>query len=251
MDFYSGNTQLFANVIFLLSQKYILEFKKEKEDEFAEVMGNIFFDRDGPKVMEKTKLGKEDELLSKLFKTFSEIAASYESMQNIPIYINSFPFKKSGITKYSYFRYHIEGYLHELYIYEQRLKTYLTIIQRIYRNSKIKSEVDDTARELKEIVSRSLNNPIKVRGAHVHVSRYTDKELDRLSLFDTLSRSPDKEFVQKLELLYKLAYRDTRKKWKDRINNNLKEISKLNDKYFGSLYKTITKNDVLIFPWSK
>ena len=249
MDFFTGKTKLYANVIFKLAQNSISSTDKKEEEELAKILGNVIFDRDGPRALVNVKFNREDKLIVKLFRPFSEIDSSYESIQHISIYVGVFPFQKKGISRYSYLRYNIENYLNELYILEQRLLAYLKIIERIYKKSKIKSQVNSTTKQLRIIVTKSFDGYVRARGSHIHCNRYSDKDIDRLSMFDTLSKSQDKQFVRNLELLHKIAYKDIRKKWKKRILDDIKSIHKLNEMYFGSIHKIIVKNGVLINPW--
>ena len=248
MDFFTGKTKLYANMIFKLAQSSISSTDKKEEKELAEILGNVIFNRDGPRALADVKFSREDKLTMKLFKSLSEIASSYESIQHISVYIGIFPFQKKGISKYSYLRYNIENYLHELYILEQRLTAYLKIIERIYKKSKINPQVDLASKQLRVVVTEAFSGYVKARGSHVHCNRYSDKDIDRLSMFDTLSKLQDEQFVRNFELLYKIAYKDIRKKWKKRILDDIRSIHKLNEMYFGSIHKIITKNGVLINP---
>ncbi|MCX6765947.1 MAG: hypothetical protein NT136_03235 [Candidatus Moranbacteria bacterium] len=250
MDFYTGKTKQYADLVFDFSRDRI-DSHKDEDKELAEVLGNVLFDRDGPKALTQKKLSREDEFAMKLFRLFSEIANSYEALQNIPIYIDVFPFQKKGISKYVYFKYHIENYLNEIYILQQRMLAYLTIIERAYKKSKIKSKVSSATKKLGTLVTSAFSGYIKVRGSHVHFTRYTDEDIDRLSMIDTLARSKDEQFVEKLELLYRLVYKDIRRKWKKKIVEDKKSINRLNEIYFGTLYKTITDKGALVYPWDK
>lgn len=251
IDFFTGKTKLYSNIIFTLAQNSILKISKKEKKELEKILGNVIFNRDGSKFLKNRTMKRDDQLASKLFKQFSEIYSSYDVIQNIPVYIKVFTFQKKGMSKYSHFRYHIENYLNELYILEQRLKTYLTIITRLYRKSNIKPQLDLIEKELSILITKTFANYKAMRRTHVHESRFTDEDLDRLSFFDTLSKSQDKEFVKNIELLYKMAYREIQKKWKKRFINDIKCIHKLNETYLDYLYKTITKNGILINPWKK
>jgi hypothetical protein len=142
----------------------------------------------------------------------------------------------------------VENYLHKLYILEQRFWSYLKTIERIYKNSQLHFEVDSTTKKLGVLVTKAFTGYCKVRGSYVHQIRYTDNDLDRLRLFNTLSKRQTEKSFKAFDSLNKEAYEDIRRKWKQRITHDIKGIYKLNQVYFGFLYETITKNGRFVIP---
>lgn len=231
--------------------KRVTNFSEGEKKELIKIYEAVLTNSDGPRSLNRKK-GREDELATKLFRKYFEILSSYESLNNIIIYINSFPYKKK-ISKYAYLRYHVENYLHELYILEQRLRAYLTDIHKIYKKSEIKKEVDSTCRKLDAMIIEAFKRYLKIRGSHVHDFRFSNNDLDTLSLYDNLCSSKNNASIAGMDLkvLYSLTYKDVKSKWKRRIRDDIKNIDKLLEIYFDSLHKTITKKGILIFPWKK
>ncbi|MEZ4087127.1 MAG: hypothetical protein R3B71_02190 [Candidatus Gracilibacteria bacterium] len=64
--------------------------------EIETILRNVLWDREGPRRItnEEADNRKNILIMDKLFLPFSEIATSYDSIQNISIYIGVFPFKK-------------------------------------------------------------------------------------------------------------------------------------------------------------
>ncbi len=250
MDFYTRKIKVYSSFLSKLSVKKIKLFrKKTKKRELEKIFVNQLLGSE-PTQLTGAKLDREDNLIvNKLFRPFYEIANSYESIQNIPIYIGVFPFQEKQVSKVSYIRYNIENYLQELYILRLRLLVYLTTIERAYKKSRISEKVSKKATNLKNLVEKMFENYIKVRGSHVHVARYADSDVDRLSLFEVLTKSSDDEFVKNIKLGRELVFREVRKKWKRKIKNDSKEIHKFLEVYFDTIHEVITENNKLVYPW--
>ena len=77
-----------------------------------------------------------------LYTPLSEIMKSFHSLENIKIYIGSFPYKNNKIKKDDYLRYHLENYLNELYILKNRLIAYIDTLIKAYNKSQIKDNVN-------------------------------------------------------------------------------------------------------------
>ena len=58
-----------------------------------------------------------------------------------------FPYSNTRVSKTRYLVYHMENYLNEVYILEQRLKSYFTIVGRLYRKDRrhqdIRKSIED------------------------------------------------------------------------------------------------------------
>lgn len=250
MDFYSGKVKDYSAVLMELSRKTIestMKSKKSKQ-EMEKVMRNVLLN-DGPQVATGIKTTNQEIFIHRsLFKPFSEIASSFESIQNIPIYLSTFPYRKKGVSKFGYLKYHIENYLHETYILEKRLLSYLDILKKKYKNEKNNNLIKNELGNLEKLVRDSFKNLDHARSSHVHKMRFSDDEMDRLSTLETLSNSKDEKFVALINLLYSDAYKKTRKKWTKIIDDNSKSILKLLEIYFGILHKLFIKNKKFTLP---
>jgi len=248
VNFYSGNIKKYSILITDLASKNIkLSYNQNKKGWGREIK-NILFNEEDPVILNKAKVNKEELFISnKLFRPYSEIVYSFETLQDIYLYLGIFPLSKK-ITKYRYLRYNIESYLQEVYILKGRLIFYLRTIRRAYRGSKIEQNLNIKIKKLENEIEKFFDSFASVRGRHVHENRYTDKDMDRLALFDVLSKSQDEKFVKIIELLYKLAYNDIRKKYKKLLDNHSKNILKILDIYFKTLLDNLTQNGKFIFP---
>jgi len=90
-------------------------------------------------------------------------------------------------------------------------------------------------------VRNSLKDIIETRRLHVHVTRYGDKDFNRLDSIDLFHSqgfnisSADNLF----DSYYKFTYRSIRNKWKKRLKNNRAELAKLVDIYSGVIIQIL------------
>ena len=227
----------------------------EKEDlvnnpEYHKVLTNQLLGLSGPKRLAR-KITPSDVFFSKLFAGFTEIHNSYYSLLDIEVYLRRFPYHNTGVSRTRYLAYHMENYLNEVYILKERLISYCTIVGRLYRNDQTLKDLLKTAmKDLSGIVQKSLKGITDVRRTHVHGTRFTDENLDRLSTYEMISHGPNK--IPPLKILYNSTYRNTRKEYSVTIKRNNEQIRKILDTYFEVLYAVVSDKKMGIrYPSSK
>ena len=239
-----------TSAYFELVMKEIRAFmpRDDEEDwrEFGEAIMNQVF-RSGPTVISKKPAKKEEFVANKIFRPMSEILSSLWAIENISIYVRSFPYKKQGISPLSYLQYHIENYLNEIYILKTRLISYLNILEKAYSKFKQERVTSKTLKPLYSAVTTAFKPYAEVRGSHVHVSRFMDEDTDRLSTLNLLSISGD-NFGHLMKNMFVSCYRAARKKWAEKIEKDSVAIHKLLDFYFGELTKMLFQDEHLIIP---
>ncbi len=219
----------------------------EDRQKMGEAIMNEVLQSGGPTTVKRKVRRRDRFIANKIFSPVGEILNAAWAMENIAIYIRSFPYKKQGVSQVSYLQYHIENYLNELYILRTRLISYLDILKKVYRKSDQWKEVDKAIKPLYKIVKDTFSGLTMLRGAHVHVERYSDEDIKRLSTLDLLSKGGD-EFGRLMKALYLSNYRTTRKKWAGNIASSNKVITKLLEIYFGELKKVLFQDERLIIP---
>ncbi|HIP33552.1 MAG TPA: hypothetical protein EYG89_02200 [Bacteroidia bacterium] len=181
-----------------------------------------------------------------IFNGFSEISSSLDTLRLIELFIKTNPPKENGINYSNYLTYHVHNYLQEMYILKERLKTYSKKIQRKY-NKVIDEEVlKATVESLMKIVLEALNcitGDGGVRNLHVHSEKFKDDELNWLSSTTFLANFHDEFKIQS-----EIAYETAKNKWQNTVENNNKELSKLIDIYFNTIYTIISIDDKVILP---
>jgi hypothetical protein len=142
-----------------------------------EVIKNVIFDEPGARYMGKT-LSPRKKSLRRVLSGFNEIDASFEVLNDIPIYIKRFPPTNSDASKVRFLKYHVGSYLNENYILRERLVTYQKVITRMYKNDRRLGEMHKQVEGLETLVS-SLDDIVTMRGRHVHQKRYHDDDFER------------------------------------------------------------------------
>lgn len=209
-----------------------------KDKKFAEALWNRLFNLGGPKTL-KREWKREDGIFSKIFYGFSEIMNSYESLLDCEVYVKQYPnyqsFGKRKITRVRYLRYHIEKYFEEVYILKVRLEAYTNTVKKYFKgNAKVMAVIDN----LKKCIFSPLEGIIKTRSSHIHVSRYTDSDLDRLASLELLNLG-DNPTPFLITYSRKIIYPMIRNNWVKRIRENNKATKKLLDLYCDKMVKIV------------
>ena len=246
MDYGKKTTEFFK--LIMAQMQLTIDFREgDDRKELANVIWNRLFDIDGPRIVHKRPSAKAIFIANKLFRPLSEIMSSIETISNIEIYIRNPSYKRQGISRLNYLKYHIDNYLNELYLLKNRLIAYLTTLERAYKKSDNSAQVKSTLGPLHIIVSRALDGYIEMRGYHVHQNRYADDDLDRLTALALLSRSSD-EFGIFMHSMFTAAYRDIKRKWAKNVKTGLKGLQKLLEHYFGNLLEVFSSKGKFLYP---
>lgn len=115
------------------------------------------------------------------------------------------------------------------------MESYANIIKKYFRND---TRIGPIADKLKKSIFATFNGIIKTRGAHTHVSRYRDQELDRLSSLELLN-SAEKPNPFLIMYVQKIVYPQLRNKWAKMIKENNKATKKILDIYFDCMIKIV------------
>jgi hypothetical protein len=221
---------------------------EDEEDRFGlgQAIMNVIT-QSGPTVVSQKSSRRDKFIANKIFRPMSEIITTIWSIENIAVYVRTFPHKRQKVSHLSYLRYHIENYLNEIYILQTRLISYLNTLEKAYRKSEQGPKISEIIEPLCTFIYSSLNSYNAARGSHVHVTRFSDEEIDRLSTLDLLSTGDD-DFGNLMKNIFLSSYRAARKKWADKILRDSIEINKLLDVYFEVLTKVLFKDERLIIP---
>lgn len=240
-------TKKYSDMIFVQMEIAVDLKNIEKNKELGQAAFNSLFNLDGPKTVSKKPSEKSIFIANKLFKPFSEILNSIEAIENISLFIRSFPYKKQDISMVHYMKYHIENYLNELYILKNRLISYLKIVERAYRKSDNYSHIEKTLKPVYNFISSAFEGYTEIRGIHVHQNRYSDDDISRLSSLELLSRGDSKQ-ENFLKNYFIFEYRQVRKKWMKKIKDDMHSVHDLLDHYFKQLILAIIENGKIKYP---
>ncbi len=177
-----------------------------------------------PKRQESPQLDPSERYWIDWFERFTEISASLDRLNECAGYLTHIPSARHlrfyRVTEASWLRYHIEMYMQEVYILENRLQAFFRRLQRRARR------VGDTNGErfvnsLLEMIQTGFSNVRTTRGKHVHRSRMYDTELrdlDTLVLLTTAGR------LRKLRPLRQIRFQIVRAKWRTKLSDNNREM---------------------------
>lgn len=216
----------------------------ENRRELGQVSRNILFNEVGPKKLDRT-LSKNEKVFSVILEGYFEIERAYSSLNELPLFIGQFP--KNLPRKSKYLELIITNYLNEVYILSKRLEAYRTKISRLYRNNANFKSQQGLLKSLSEELTKIFKIINKTRSNHVHESRFSDIDLDRLIYLELFidDASMGKLFIS----TYKKALKENKKKWQDYFNDRNNEMQKILDIYFQILYMVIfDEKESLIYP---
>jgi hypothetical protein len=174
-----------------------------------------------------------------MFLGFLEIANSLETLEDIAFYVGRFPFQKTRITPERYLRFHVEAWLAEVYILQERLTSYLKVVERQHKKDPHLPAIRGSVQDLEEFLRKTLKGVIDVRRQHVHIVRFSDEDIDRLSYMEAMTHGPDDGFSRLMRLLHHNEHRKVKKTWKDRVVTNNKAIRDLLDIFFDALFPVV------------
>ena len=228
--------------IFINRAKQLLDEKAlENNPEYHEVFKNQILGLSGPKQLTRKQTPSEI-FFSKLYNGFREISDSYYCLLDIDTYIGRFPYGNTKISKTRHLAYHMENYLNEIYILKERLNSYFTTIGRLYRKDKRHKDILKSTKPLFTFVNNALKGIIDTRGAHVHKTRFSDEDMDRLSSQELLADHGGEE-LRIIKDLFKIDFGVTRREYKQTIKSNNEQIKKMLDVCFDILLEIVVNNE--------
>jgi hypothetical protein len=198
-------------------------------EEMGQAIRNTLLDLDGPRIVAR-KPSPPERYAARLFRGMHEICLSRETLGDIAVYIDRFPYRKTPVTKVRYLRYHIEGYIQEMGVFRFRLLRYLPRIARSFAGETDAGEIKSKVDSLKSLVEDALKNLREIRDEHVHEYRFDPPDLDRLATLHLWVTTGSDDVRTRLAGLYDSTYILTQAKWKELIVANNKQLDILLDR---------------------
>lgn len=229
-----GGYEKFRKAVFAMSKPFIDKSFNENSHEWIEITKNILFNQKGQRALSKPPT-KEEEIIFKIRSGFIEIALSYDSMTEIPLYLKKYPQNLTWKSKFLEFI--IANYHNEVYILSERLEAYTTKVIRLYKKhddiAKLKKLILDFDKSLKDLFKNHNNDR---RGEHVHKRRFEDEDLSRLSYLEVLYQNDNNPIIS---TEYKKAIAFNKKKWLDNFEKSNKTYESFLDIYFTVIYSVV------------
>jgi hypothetical protein len=207
----------------------------EESKKLREALKNHIFDLPGPRYVYSTLTARRKHLTG-VFRGFSEVWLSLETLDDIQFLLGRFPFRGTRITGERYLQLHVEAYLGEIYLFKVRLDRFLTMLLREYRGDPRLHEFQHHAASLSKLVNASLKPMLDARNAHIHEARFKDDGISRLGTIGLLTREGDGEFVRQMRAIYRAGHAKEKRRLKKIVATNRRAVRQLVDAYFSYLY---------------
>lgn len=220
----------FQELVLTESTRIIIPLVNEHRSEMGKNLWNHLFDT-GDLTPISRNISRDEQYFNKIFNGYSEISSSIHTLEDIEVYINSFPYRNKRITKLRNLSYHIENYFSELYILKERLKVYLKQIGRSFKNDEKHKTISSITTSFLTIVDHVFLETTKERGRHIHVARFQDNEIKRLESLELLKLVNDGELKRMISPYLKFDYLLLRKKWKQKIKTMNRSFQQFIDVY--------------------
>lgn len=166
----------------------------------------------------------------------SEINRTLDTMRDIEFYIGRFPYRKTSIAKHRHLQFHVEAFLHEVYILQLRLLQFLIFIERQHRRDPRLPQIKASCAVLRDLVIQSMRKGTAVRGRHVHRWRIAHPKIERLQAITFYTLMPNRKVSK---VFYEKEYRKIRKQWYSWIADSIDAVHKLVDSYFDEMFKIV------------
>ncbi len=179
----------------------------------------------------------------------AEIQTTLDTMRDIEFYMGRFPYSEAKIARHRHLIFHVQAFLNELYILQQRLDGLLTFIERQYRKDPRLDYIKDVCKLLKNFVTESMKKGVEIRGSHVHKWRLSDNDHDRLIGIDLYTKMPNEKIQVAFKKFYDSEYKKVRKRRREWVANGIKVSQELVDGYFDALFELVfDASGVMMYP---
>ena len=231
-------------------------FKTLEAEKLGELLHTILIDNSTPQKTQLFLSKRNNYILRKIFNGFVEIVTSYNNLKDTEVYINRFPFRGTSIRKEHYLKYHIDNYLNEIYILQNRLINYPKIILRANKKASRYSKLEEAQILLDKAVRLNFKGIVDLRGDHVHDDRFYDSYLSRIGAWGVFADPADVNSMTEEEMkiidyykkMYDISFQEAKLVWKQRIKANNQTIKKLLDSYFECVYTMVFDKSGSIIP---
>lgn len=205
-------------------KKLFVEYIRQMQD--VVVRNRRSSDRD-PQIV-RASLTDRELFVVDSFERLGEITGAKDRIYQIRSLARLAPPRHLDMDRMEYLRFFVEAYYQELYIMELRIERWI-----VWHERRIKrSDADKlTCKRMRDIVREGFNGTRKVRAAHVHDRRHSTEELNWAASLSLIARTvePNDPESEMWELAAKLKYRESRKKFIERIDADLQGIGKMLD----------------------
>lgn len=134
--------------------------------------------------------------------------------------------------------------MNDIYILQSRISKLTKTIKRSIKDYKEENNFNADF----TVIDNSTNNAIdrfkriiEIRGAHVHVKRYTTKDIDNVESYEVISKFGDTE---KYNIALKDEIKELKKKYVNKIKKNQEQIEKILKLYLQDINEFLFKKNI-------
>src|SRR5258708_8906688 len=131
-------------------------------------------------------------------------------MRDTDFYMGQFPYSEAKVAKHRHLVFHVQAFLNEIYILQQRLLRLLAFIERNQRGDARLDHIKDVSLVLRNFVTQSMKKGVAIRGRHVHERRLSDNDHDRLIGMSLYTKMPHGGIRRAGKSYYESAYKKIR-----------------------------------------
>jgi hypothetical protein len=124
--------------------------------------------------------------LREIFLGASELHSALQQLKSIVIYARGFPYRNRRITRGGHLRYHFEAYLQEVALIRNRLRAYLSVIERLYRQDAKYPQISRLVTAIRANADDTFRGFVDIRDGHVHEARFADAALANLAAIEVI-----------------------------------------------------------------
>jgi hypothetical protein len=169
----------------------------------------------------------------------AEIQTTLDTMRDIEFYMGRFPYSEAKVARHRHLMFHVQAFLNELYILQQRLLRLLAFIERQHRKDARLDHIKDVCAVLENFVIDSMKKGVAIRGRHVHEWRLSDNDQDRLIGMSLYMMAPSRNVQKEFKVYYDSEYKRIRRSRREWVASGIGVSQELVDAYFDELFKLV------------
>jgi hypothetical protein len=179
----------------------------------------------------------------------AEIQTTLDTMRDIEFYMGRFPYSEAKVARHRHLMFHVQAFLNELYILQQRLLRLLAFIERQHRKDARLDHIKDVCAVMENFVTHSMKKGVAIRGRHVHEWRLSDNDHDRLIGMSLYMMTPSGSVQKAFKAYYDSEYKRIRRSRREWVASGIGVSQELVDGYFDELFKLVFDgNGRLVYP---
>jgi hypothetical protein len=169
----------------------------------------------------------------------ADIQTTLDTMRDIEFYMGRFPYSEDKIAKHRHLIFHVQAFVNELYILQERLLGFLKFIERQHRKDPRLDNIKVACEVLNDFVIESMKKGVAIRGSHVHQWRLSDNDHDRLIGIDLYTKMPNEKIQEGFKRYYDSEYKKIRRRRREWVASGIGVARELVDAFFDELFKFV------------